>query len=231
MRILSIESSAKAASVAVTEDGILISQYWQYSTLTHSKTLLSMTEDLLSNLDLKIENIDAIAVASGPGSFTGIRIGIATAKGLAWGASLPVCGVSTLESMAHHLEDREGALICPVMDARRNQVYNAKFTVKNGQLERICDDRAISVKQLMEEAKNDKKPYFFVGDGAKMCYNAFLEAGFEAFLPIKPLILQSAWGVAMATEGKEFLPADDLTPSYLRLSQAERERLERLAGK
>ena len=147
MKILSIESSAKAASVAVTEDGALLSQYRQASGLTHSRTLLSMAEDLLKNLELKISDMDAIAVARGPGSFTGIRIGVAAAKGLAWGASLPVCGVSTLEAMAYHLEDREGAVICPVMDARRDQVYNAKFTVTDKKLVRLCEDRAISLEQ------------------------------------------------------------------------------------
>lgn len=231
MRILSIESSAKAASAAVTEDGVLISQYWQAGGLTHSRTLLSMTEDLLRNLDMKLSDIDAIAVARGPGSFTGVRIGVAAAKGLAWGASLPVCGVSTLEAMAHHLEDREDALICPVMDARRDQIYNAKFTVTEGKLIRICEDRAISLSQLIDEARADGKPYLFVGDGAVMCYKIFSEAGLKAELPPAPLVLQSAWGVARAAEGKELLPPDDLTPNYLRLSQAERERLEKLARK
>ena len=231
MRILSIESSAKAASVAVTEDGALVSQYWQASGLTHSRTLLSMAEALLENLELKISDIDAIAIAKGPGSFTGVRIGVAAAKGLAWGASLPVCGVSTLEAMAYHLEDREGAIICPVMDARCNQVYNAKFIVIDGQITRLCEDRAITIQELIDEAKHDQKPYFLVGDGAVMCYNIFLKAGLAAFVPVKPLVLQSAWGVARAAEGKRFTPADDLAPNYLRLSQAERVRLEKLAGK
>jgi tRNA threonylcarbamoyladenosine biosynthesis protein TsaB len=225
LRILAIESSAKAASAAVTQDGKLISQYYQASGLTHSRTLLKMAEDLLNNLELKIDDIDVIAVAKGPGSFTGVRIGVAAAKGLAWGADKPVCGVSTLEAMAYHLIDRENVIICPAMDARRSQIYNAKFKSEDGKLLRLCEDRAISLSQLIEEAKNDTIPYFFVGDGANLCYNAFLEEHLSAFLPPEPLVLQSAWGVACAASFTEPEPAYDLAPNYLRLSQAERERL------
>ena len=227
MRILAIESSAKAASVALVQDGKLVSQYFQASTLTHSRTLLKMAEDLLDNLELKLKDVDTIAVAKGPGSFTGIRIGVAAAKGLCWGGDIPVCGVSTLEAMAYQLIDREGAVICPAMDARRSEIYNAKFMAEGGKLIRLCEDRAISIEQLKEEAKNDRKPYFFVGDGAYLCYNAFLEELLTAYIPPEPLLLQSAWGVACAAQGKAAEQAFDLAPNYLRLSQAERERLEK----
>ena len=227
MKILALESSAKAASAALWEDGKLLGQYWQGSGLTHSRTLLAMTEDLLKNLETKIEDIDAVAVAKGPGSFTGIRIGVAAAKGLAWGADKPIIGVSTLESMAYHLIDREDCVICPVMDARRSQVYNAKFTSEKGQLKRLCPDRAVSVAELIEEAKVDGKTYFLVGDGAEMCYNIMSEQGVSVLLAPENLRLQSAWGVAMASIGAEAVSPDDLVPNYLRLSQAERERLER----
>ena len=228
MRILAIESSAKAASVALSEDSSLISQYFQASALTHSRTLLCMAQDMLDNLELTLSDIDTIAVAIGPGSFTGIRIGLAAAKGLAWGGDKPVCGVSTLEAMAWHLIDRTGVVICPAMDARRNEIYNAKFTADGAsRLTRLCEDRAIPLSVLVEEAKNDQRPYFFVGDGAKMCYNKFLENSLPAFLPPEPLLLQSAWGVACAARHMEPAPAFDLSPNYLRLSQAERERLER----
>ena len=227
MRILSIESSAKAASAALCEDGKLVCQYWQASGLTHSRTLLAMTESLLKNLEISMADVDAVAVAKGPGSFTGIRIGVAAAKGLAWGADKPVIGVSTLEAMAHHLSDRENCVICPVMDARRSQVYNAKFVSRDGRLERLCPDRAISVEQLIVEAKSDEKMYFLVGDGAAMCYNIMSEQGVSVRLAQDPIRLQSAWGVAMAAQGGEMIPPDDLIPNYLRLSPAERERLER----
>ena len=227
MRILAIESSAKAASVVLTEEGAILSQYFQASALTHSRTLLKMAEDMLRNLEMTMDDVDVIAVAKGPGSFTGVRIGVAAAKGLAWGADKPVCGVSTLEAMAYHLADREGCVICPAMDARRSQIYNAKFASQDGKLVRLCQDRAISVAELVEEAKKDGKPYFFVGDGAHLCYNAFLEENLPALLPPEPLLLQSAWGVARAAFGKEPEPSYDLAPNYLRLSQAERERLKK----
>ena len=228
MKILAIESSAKAASVALTEDGTLLSQYFQASALTHSRTLLKMAEDLLANLELTVADVDTIAVAKGPGSFTGVRIGVAAAKGLAWGADKPVCAVSTLEAMAWQLIGREDGIICSAMDARRNQIYNAKFRSENGELIRLTDDRAIALEDLIAEAKNDKNPYFFVGDGAALCYNAFLEENLPAFLPLEPMRLQTAWGVARAAQGMDPEPAFDIAPNYLRLSQAERERLEKL---
>lgn len=229
MRLLSIESTAKAASVALTEDNKLVSQYFQSSALTHSRTLLKMAEDMLNNLELTVNDVDAVAVAIGPGSFTGVRIGVAAAKGLCWGADKPACGVSTLEAMAWHLADRENCVICPAMDARRSQIYNAKFKSDNGKLVRLCPDRAVALSEIIEEAKKEDKPYFFVGDGAILCYNAFKEQGIECHLAPEPLLLQTAWGVAMAAANMEPADASDLSPNYLRLSQAERERLERLA--
>ena len=227
MKILAFESSAKAASVALGEDGKLISQYTQASGLTHSRTLLKMAEDLLENAGTKLENIDVLAVAQGPGSFTGVRIGVAAVKGLAWGADKPAVGVSTLEAMAYHLIDRTDGVICCSMDARRGEMYNAKFLSDGEKLTRLCPDRAVPLKTVMEEAEKEKKRYFFVGDGAELCYNAFLEAGLEAQLPAEPMRLQSAWGVMRAAAGREAADAAELTPEYLRLSQAERERLEK----
>jgi len=225
MRILAIESTAKAASAAVLDNGRLVSQYWQKSGLTHSRTLLKMVEDMLANLELKMADIDLVAVAKGPGSFTGVRIGVAAAKGLAWAADKPVCGVSTLEAMAYPLSDRDG-IICPVMDARRGQVYNALFSGGEA-LARITPDRAISLEELTEEAKKSGKTYFLVGDGAEMCYNAIKEAGVDVRLAPEPLLFQSAYGVAAAAVHAEQTSPDELVPNYLRLSQAERERLER----
>ncbi len=228
MKILALESSAKAASVAICDDTRLISQYFQASGLTHSRTLLVMAEDILKNAEMTIDDIDAIAVAKGPGSFTGIRIGVAAAKGLAWASEKPLVGVSTLLSMAYHLVDCEDAVISPVMDARRSQIYNAKFISDGKTLERITPDRAIAMDELIAEAEKDKKKYLFVGDGAIMCYNAFLEKGLDARLPSEPLLLQSAWGVACAALSDEAEYGTDIVPEYLRLSQAERERLEKL---
>jgi tRNA threonylcarbamoyladenosine biosynthesis protein TsaB len=223
MKILAIESSAKAASVAVCDDEKLITQYYQNSGLTHSRTLMSMLCDMLKNADMELSQIDTVAVAIGPGSFTGIRIGVATAKGIAWGAGKGVCGVSTLEAMAWPIED-EGVIICPVMDARRGQVYNAKFMWRGGKPERICDDRAIAVDELLREAQIGKYEFYFVGDGAMMCYNHFRENGVGARLAPEPLRMQSAWGVARASLGADIMSPGDLVLNYIRPSQAERER-------
>ncbi len=228
MRILAIESSARAASVALTEDGALVSQFFQASGLTHSRTLLKMAQELLSSLDMTVSDVDAVAVAKGPGSFTGVRIGVAAAKGLCWGADKPCIGVSTLEAMAYHGAGRGGEIVCPAMDARRGQIYNALFRFEGETPLRLTQDRAISLDELAAEAKKEKIPYFFVGDGAKLCYNRFLAESLPARLAPEPLLLQTAWGVARAAQGRTPEPADDLTPNYLRLSQAERERLEKL---
>lgn len=232
MKILALESSAVAASVAVTEDEILLGQSFQNSGLTHSSTLMPMCQDLLQNMNLTLQDIDLIAVAAGPGSFTGLRIGVSAAKGLAWAAEKACAGVSTLEAMAWTVAHLGGEL-CPVMDARRNQVYNARFAAQAGTPVRLTPDRAIGLDELCAELEeNGKKPQILVGDGAKLCYNAFQERGLEAILPPPHLALQSAWGVArgaleLARAGK-LQTAEDLRPDYHRLSQAERERLQRL---
>jgi len=225
MKILALESSAKAASVAVSGDGRLLAQYMQISGLTHSRTLLSMAKNILGDLELSMADIDAVAVANGPGSFTGIRIGVAAAKGLCWGADKPVIGVSTLEAMAYQLADRPDCVVCPVMDARRAQIYNAAFVFIEERAVRLSPDRAIALAELAEEAREDGRTYFFVGDGAEMCYNFFLRKNLPAAIAPEPLRYQSAWGVLCAARGLQPTPADRLTPNYLRLSQAERERL------
>jgi len=229
MRILALESSAKAASVAVSDGGAVVAQYFQASGLTHSRTLLAMAQDILKNLELSMSDIGGVAVSVGPGSFTGIRIGLAAAKGLAWGAGLPLCGVSTLEAMAH-LCPRDDVVVCPVMDARRGQVYNARFSLCGGTLSRLAPDRAISLAELASEIKNDKIPHFLLGDGAVLCYNYLSENGIDSVLAPDTIRMQSAWGVCLAAERGDFVSPDDVVPNYLRLSQAERERLARLSG-
>jgi tRNA threonylcarbamoyladenosine biosynthesis protein TsaB len=229
MKILALESSSKAASVAVTDDRVLLVQYFQQTGLTHSRTLLKMAEELLINAGIKLSEIDAIAVASGPGSFTGIRIGVAAAIGLAWGADLPVCGVSTLEAMAYHAEE-PGAVICPVMDAQRSQVYTATFINEYGIAERLAPDRALSIEELAVEAQKDGRPFYLLGDGALMCFEAFRASGIRCRLAPPLLRFQSAWGVACASLNAPKVRPDELKPSYLRLPQAERERLRASGG-
>lgn len=234
MKILSFETSAKAASVALMEDGKLLGECYQNTGLTHSQTIMVMAENVLKECGVSVSNIDAVAVANGPGSFTGVRIGVAAAKGLAWGGDLPLYGVSTLEAMALSLGAYEGT-VCAVMDARRAQVYNALFTVHCGKLTRVCEDRAISLAEMGENLQNCEKPIFLVGDGAVLCYNSLLESVPGMVLPPEHRSHQRAVGVGLAAfqMAAEGLKPDgkELTPNYLRLSQAERERTAREAEK
>ena len=229
MLTLAFESSAKAASVALVRDGKLISQYSQCSGLTHSRTLLPMAEDLLKNAEMSLDMVDLFSVAHGPGSFTGIRIGVSTVKGLAWASDKPCIGVSTLEAMAWH-GLAHGGYICPVMDARRSQVYNALFKIEDGKPLRLCQDRALALPLLAEELKELDNPVFLVGDGAELTAAFLREQGLPYILAPENLRWQSAWGVAMAAMDKAPGSTQDLLPVYLRLSQAERERQERLAS-
>lgn len=229
MLILGIESSAKSASAALRRDGALLAQYFQLSGLTHSRTLLPMAEDLLKHAGLGIRDVDAVAVAHGPGSFTGVRIGVATAKGLCWGADKPAIGVSTLEAMAWNAERAPAeSVVCCAMDARRDQVYNALFVFEDGAPRRLTPDRAIGLKELDAELKALGKPVYVLGDGAALCHAFLRSAGTDAALAPESARYQNAWGVCRAAEGKEAQSAAALLPVYLRLSQAERERLERI---
>mgnify|MGYP002674322748 FL=1 len=229
MLILAFESSAKAASVALCRDGQLISQYSQCSGLTHSRTLLPMAEDMLKNAELTIADVDGFAVAHGPGSFTGIRIGVSAVKGLAWASDKPCVGVSTLEALAWN-GVCAGSYVCPVMDARRSQVYNAIFEIKDGRPVRITPDRPIALSELAEDVRALGAPVLLLGDGARLTVDYFSANGIAFTLAPENIRWQSAWGVAMAARDKSFGSADELLPVYLRLSQAERERQERLAA-
>jgi tRNA threonylcarbamoyladenosine biosynthesis protein TsaB len=230
MLMLALESSAKAASAAVFEDDKLLGLSVQNGGLTHSRTLLPMAEDLLKNMDRTVQDIELVAVAHGPGSFTGLRIGMAEAKGLCWALEIPVVGVSTLEAMAYGGPDMEGTMLCCAMDARRGQVYNALFTVENGKPRRLTEDRAIGVAELERELVSSKKPWILLGDGALLCYNSLDRAAVTVHLAPEPLRIQSARGVGLAALEAQPQPVDALLPVYLRLSQAERERQARLGN-
>ena len=230
MKILALESSAKAASCALVDDGVPLATAWQATGLTHSRTLLPMVQDMLKNSELSLADVDAVAVAAGPGSFTGLRIGLAAVKGLAWAADKPCIGVSTLESMAHPLRHMDGIIVC-AMDARRQQIYNAVFLANGGELTRLREDRAISLEEAAKDFADFDGPLTLVGDGAKLAYDYFRAAGMECQLAPAHLCQQSAVGVALAAEAAgqaATVSAQDLAPNYLRLSQAERERLERM---
>ena len=209
MLTLAFETSAKAASVALTEDGRLLGESYQNTGLTHSQTLMVMAEDLLKQCGKTVSDVSAVAVAEGPGSFTGVRIGVAAAKGLAWGGH-----------------------ICACMDARRSQVYNALFLVEKGQLQRVSDDRAVALADLKEELEHIDGPIFLVGDGSSLTYKTLSGEIPNLILPKEHRMHQRAVGVALVAERKLLAgePADGnaLSPNYLRLSQAERERAEKM---
>ena len=230
MLILAFETSAKAGSVALMDERTLLGESYCNTGLTHSQTLLSMAEQLLKNCGKKSTDVTAVAVAAGPGSFTGVRIGVAAAKGFAWGAQLPCCGESTLEAMAQNLNPWNG-VVCCAMDARRSQVYNALFRTTDGKLERLTEDRAISLEQLGQEIKNFDVPIFLVGDGSFLCYNTLKETVPNLVLPAEHRMHQRAAGVALLARERllrgECPDGNALEPNYLRLSQAERERLEK----
>lgn len=230
MLILAFETSAKAASVALMREGCLLAESYQNTGLTHSQTLLSMAESLMQHCGLTPQQIEAVAVAAGPGSFTGVRIGVAAAKGFAWGLQLPCYGVSTLEAMVRGLGVEQG-YVCPVMDARRAQVYNALFRVDCGNYTRIREDRAISLQELGEDIQNLGEPVYLVGDGSILCYNTLSDKVTNLVCPPEHRMHQRATGVALVAEQRIREGADGdgstLVPNYLRLSQAERERLAR----
>jgi len=231
MLILAFESSAKPVSVAVLEtgekirhdkpDGRLLGLYFQNNGFSHSRTMLVMAESLLENLGIKPADLGLIAVSQGPGSFTGVRIGVSAVKGMAWGLDIPVCGVSTLEAMAYQTPET-GVIICPVMDARRGQVYNALFEWRGGILVRLTGDRAVSLEDLAAELPAFDLPFLLVGDGVAVCEACSDFADCRTAPELHRY--QTAYGVALAAMNTNPVSAAELEPLYLRPSQAERER-------
>lgn len=228
MLILALDSTAATGSVALCRDRKLLASVTLNTGNTHSETLLPSVEALLTMCDLDADDVDLFACSKGPGSFTGVRIGASTVKGMAFGKDTPCIGVSTLEALAYNLRAFSG-ILCPVMNARRSQVYNALFRAKNGRLERLCPDRAISLEELRAELSAYDEPIFLSGDGYDMT-RAALDGLLLGRVP-EELIYQSGYSVAMcaldAYEAGERTTDAELVPTYLRLPQAERERLEK----
>lgn len=224
MKILAIESSAKSASVAVTEEGHLISECFVNASLTHSKTLMPMTEYALKQADMKIDDIDAFCVNTGPGSFTGIRIGVAAVKGLALCENKPCAGISTLESIAYNFIDSD-CVVCAAMDARCNQVYTALFECTGGKVIRLCEDKAVLINELADEISEFNSAVYLAGDGAELCFNSFKDKLPNVRLSSESRRFQRAYGVALAAVNNKELFNDSsvLAPVYLRPPQAERE--------
>lgn len=215
--LLSVDSSAVMASVALTDGEKVIKSEFINAGLTHSETLLPMIKSVMEGHSF--DELEAIAVTAGPGSFTGVRIGVATVKGLAFNSDIPCISVSVLEAIAHNFCD-EDCIVCAVMDARRMQFYNALFEVKNGEVNRLCADRAISIDDLRKEISGYDR-VIAAGDGAVLfCENIGLD---NVILADEEKRWQNGVGVSKAALNKEKISAAALMPVYLRLSQAERE--------
>ncbi len=221
MLILGIESSAGPASAAVVQDGRLLGEFFVNTRQTHSQTLLPMVKSLLANLSLKVRDLDCIAVANGPGSFTGVRIGVACVKGMALPYNTACCGISTLEGIAYGGAGLVGSIICAAMDARCGQVYNALFEVEDTGLARLTEDRAISLEELGRECRSYGERLVLFGDGAQACYKEF--AAWGARLAPEPVRFQRAGSVALLAGERQWVTAGELMPAYLRMPQAERE--------
>lgn len=215
--ILSIDASAVTASAALTEGEKVIKSEFINQGLTHSETLLPMIKRVMDGV--QYSELEAIAITAGPGSFTGVRIGVATAKGIAFLNNTPCIPVSTLEAIAAAFEN-ENAVICAVMDARRMQFYNALFKAENGKLERLTEDRAVSLDDLQKELKKYER-VIIAGDGARLCFENINLDNCE--IAAEKLVYQNAVYVSKAAENKKRIPPKELMPVYLRQSQAERE--------
>ncbi|MDO4608963.1 MAG: tRNA (adenosine(37)-N6)-threonylcarbamoyltransferase complex dimerization subunit type 1 TsaB [Clostridia bacterium] len=227
MKILSIECSASPASCAIIDDGKLRAISFINAKLTHSQTLMSMIIGTLDNSATRLADIDRIAVAVGPGSFTGLRIGISAVKGLAAPTDIPCVAVSTLDGMAEGFADRD-CVVCAVMDARCNQFYNALFDISGGVITRLCEDRALLGSELKDELLklNRNKDIIICGDGADLFYKTISEIEGVNLAP-EHLKWQNATGVGgyayKNADTTDVISAEKLLPVYLRLPQAERE--------
>ena len=215
--ILSLDSTAVTASVALTDNAKVLKSEFINSGLTHSETLLPMVKRVMQGHSFS--ELDGIAVTAGPGSFTGVRIGIATVKGLAFNYETPCYSVSTLEAIAYNYTDTD-CIVCAVMDARRMQFYNALFEIKNGVVNRLCDDRAIGIDELRKEL-DGMKNVVIAGDGASLYFENLSLDNCE--LAPQDRIYQNAVSVAYAIKNKKPITPEQLVPVYLRQSQAERE--------
>ena len=233
MKILAIDSSGMTATVAVAEDRKLIAEYSVNYKKTHSQTLLPMLDALREMTDLDLAGIDAIAVAGGPGSFTGLRIGSATAKGIGLALDKPLVHVPTLEGMAWNLWGSED-LICPMMDARRSQVYTGVYRFdREGHLQVVCDQMAVPVEEIIRLLNEKQEPVILLGDGVPI-YEETISAQLTVPFRIAPAHLNAQRAGAAAVCAMDYVlqgkteTAAQHKPDYLRASQAEREREERL---
>ena len=225
MKILAVDTSASPVSVALTDNSRLVGELYLNIKTTHSQTLMPLIESILKTTNTNINDIDIFAVNAGPGSFTGVRIGVASIKGLSMPLNKPCASVSTLESMAYCMPYKNG-IVCAVMDARCSQVYNAIFRLNDSIPERLTPDRALSIDELSAELKTYSENIYLVGDGAEICSKAFSDIPNISLTP-ENIRFQHAYGTAIAAqkmaEQNALCTSDSLMPIYLRLPQAERE--------
>lgn len=231
MKILGLDSSGLVASVAVVEDDNLLGEYTVNYKKTHSQTLLPMLDEVARMIELDLNTIDAIAVAGGPGSFTGLRIGSATAKGLGLALEKPIVNVPTVDALAYNLAGCRD-LVCPLMDARRNQTYTGLYRFCGNQMETLCSQCAVSIEEMLAFINATKESVTFLGDGVPV-FQKYIKEILQVPYSFAPAHMNkqragavAALGMQLLTEGKSESAADH-RPEYLRLSQAERERRER----
>lgn len=222
MTILGIDSASVSCSVGVLKGDREYEQFVNNG-LTHSQTLLPLIDEVTKNAEICASDIDLIAITKGPGSFTGLRIGMATAKGIAAPFDIPCVCISTLEAIVATASNGFEGILCAVMDARCKQVYNAIFECKNGELIRLCEDRALSIADLEEDLKKYDKPITLCGDGFKVCDSIFSDFEYK----IADEQFRFPHGKDICRLGEKYkdksLPAEKITPTYLRLPQASRE--------
>lgn len=224
MKILAIDSSAVTASAAISENDVIIKSEFVNNGLTHSQTLLPMVKSVLESADLRLKDIDLFAATNGPGSFTGIRIGVCAIKGLAFAENKKCIGISTLEAIAANLADEE-CIVVSCMDARRSQIYTATFECGGSQIKRLTEDEAAAIESIADRINSYNKKVYLAGDGAKLAYGILKEKCANVFLPSEDKIYQNARQVCkLAYLYKDKAESSkELVPVYLRLSQAERE--------
>ncbi len=215
-----MDCSGKAVSAALTEDKKLLGEIYLNTELKHSETLMCIIDSLFRNSGRTVDDIDAFAVTSGPGSFTGLRIGIAAVKGLAEAGQKPCIAVSTLKALAYNITAPD-VMICPALDARRGQVYTALFDSDG--MRRVLPDMAVPAEEICSRLSGYGKSIMLLGDGAGICYNILKNNDIPSVMAPAHLLFQRASSAAMAAADEELIPARLLTPGYLRLSQAERE--------
>lgn len=234
--VLAVDTSAKPVSCAIAQDGRVLASFYANTGLTHSQTLMPMIEQALQISGLSVGQLDAVAVNAGPGSFTGVRIGVSAVKGLAFTNNIPCVSVSTLEAMAHLVAAVPGTLVCGAMDARCQQVYTALF-LKNeaGETVRLSEDSAMTISELETLLKEQDRPIVLVGDGSELAYKSLKDSVANVSLAPAATRYQNASGTALLAleklAKKETVSAEALLPEYLRLPQAERELNSRLASK